>query len=438
MCAATLSADPPRVVGAVPDHGDAGVDPSLSELWISFDQDMGTGTSICGGGPTFPKITGKPRWVSTRELVVPISLETGRRYEMSINCQSFQNFRSAVGEACEITPVWFTTGAPGAVPVAPAAVTPEDNAPALSVLLAAIAERYSYRDRVVQDWAAAFAPRREEIVTAHTRAGFARAAARVLGEARDVHITLSVNGAGFPTFRPGVTPNADPALIGKSVPGFIRRSQVVATGIFEDGVAYLQIDGWPSDSAALLPAHDFLTEHADAPGMIIDVRFNGGGDEVSARRFAGRFAPARAVYSRNRVRDADRDDGWTAVFDRTVGPEDSADPKTGAMPRPCRAPAAVLIGPACMSSNESFVLMMKHGAGAALVGAATFGSSGNPREVELGNGVRVRLPTWEDMLPDGTVLEGRGVAPDVPAVFTGEGGDEVIRAARENLRGRLK
>ncbi|MGB7160932.1 MAG: hypothetical protein WBD40_22915 [Tepidisphaeraceae bacterium] len=32
---------------------------------------------------------------------------------------------------------------------------------------------------------------------------------------------------------------------------------------------------------------------------------------------------------------------------------------------------------------------------------------------QLGNGVTVYLSSWEDQLPDGTLLEGRGVRPDV-------------------------
>src|SRR5690606_38446928 len=87
---------PPRVVEAVPDHADAGVDPGLKELRITFDQDMQQGGfSLCGGGPTFPKITERPRWEGARTLVVPVSLEAGKRYELSVNCPSARNFRSA-------------------------------------------------------------------------------------------------------------------------------------------------------------------------------------------------------------------------------------------------------------------------------------------------------------------------------------------------------
>ena len=99
----------------------------------------------------------------------------------------------------------------------------------------------------------------------------------------------------------------------------------------------------------------------------------------------------------------------------------------------------MLIGPKVGSSAESFVLMMKHGAKARLIGDVTKGSSGRPIEHQLGNGVTVYLPSWEDELPDGTALEGRGVRPDTivktkPADF--EKADPVLEAALKYLRGK--
>ena len=56
------AADEPRVIKAVPEDGAVDVDPGLEEIRIEFDQDMDTGIgwSICGGGPSFPKIIGRP------------------------------------------------------------------------------------------------------------------------------------------------------------------------------------------------------------------------------------------------------------------------------------------------------------------------------------------------------------------------------------------
>ena len=94
-----------------------------------------------------------------------------------------------------------------------------------------------------------------------------------------------------------------------------------------------------------------------------------------------------------------------------------------------------LMGPANLSSNEAFLLMMR-AAGSKLIGQRSAGSSGNPQPHELGNGVTVFLPSWKAMLLDGSPLEGVGVAPDVevatkPADFEKE--DPVLRAAVAEL-----
>jgi C-terminal processing protease CtpA/Prc len=71
------------------------------------------------------------------------------------------------------------------------------------------------------------------------------------------------------------------------------------------------------------------------------------------------------------------------------------------------------MGEGCMSSNESFLLMMKQVPGCKLIGEKSRGSSGNPQVTELCNGVTVMLPCWKDCLLDGTCFEGKGISPDI-------------------------
>lgn len=419
---AAAFAEPPRVIRMVPDHGDSGVDPTLTEIRIEFDQDMAVDSqSICGGGPTFPKLTGRPRWDGPRAVIVPVALEPGKPYNLGVNCASFRNFKNVKGEPAEITVLSFDTGMLGAPPVA--SLDRDTNGRAINALRGAIDTNYSYRDLRVKNWDAAFNGAREAMLSATSRAQFARAAAAMLAGAADPHMALSVGRARFATFRVDRPANVDPPLIPQVVPEWRSLNRVVSTGRFEDGIAYLSISAWPGDEASLAPAHEFL-DGLDAKGLILDVRGNGGGDELAARRIAARFTSVSAVYSRNRTRDGAG--GWTRVFDRTVEPSDK--------PR-FAGRVAVLTGPACMSSNESFLLMMRHGAKATLVGEASYGSSGNPKPVDLGNGVTIVLPSWEDQEPDGTILEGRGVQPDVPASLGAEPfQDGILEAALAVLR----
>ncbi len=422
VLASLASAEPPRIVRMTPDHGDVGVDPALKQVRFEFDQDMAvTGASICGGGARFPKLTGKPKWESPRILVLPVELEAGHAYDMSLNCPAAQNTKSVKGEAAEITPLSFRTGAAGEPP--PASLTREVNEKAIDTLRKAIDLRYSYRDLRVHDWDALWGQNREAMSAATSRAGFARAACRMLTAAGDVHVTLAVGEARFATLRAGIHPNVDVGLLGQIVPGYQRANDWVATGRFEDGTAYLSISGWPAEEAPLAPAHALL-DTLDARALILDVRANGGGDEPAAQRFASRFARESAVYSRHRYRDGEG--GWGPVLDRVIEPSTR---------KHFDGPVVVLMGQGCVSSNESFLCMMRYGAHAKLVGEPSYGSSGNPKPIDLGNGVTIYLPSWEDQLPDDSILEGRGVQPDVNALLgSAPAQDGVLEAALGMLR----
>ena len=97
---------PPQIVEISPDIGDRDVDPALTELRVTFDQDMGAGCSWTGGGENFPELTGKPAWTNTRTCVLPVTLKPGHDYRLGLNNPNFKNFQSANGVPLE--PVVFT------------------------------------------------------------------------------------------------------------------------------------------------------------------------------------------------------------------------------------------------------------------------------------------------------------------------------------------
>lgn len=397
-------AAPPRVISATPDNADLGVDPAMTQLRIQFDQDMDpSGRSICGGGPSFPRINGTPTWIDSRTIAITVALEPGKTYALSVNCTAARNFANTKGESAESYPISFTTRK--ADEPAPA-LTAEEAAKAAATLRKAIDNRYSYRDLRKVDWDKAFADHKDALESARTPSAFARAAAKLLAVAGDMHVTVRVGDMVLGTHRAAAPSNVDLTLLSKIVKEWKRPSNRIATGTI-DGIPYLLIGDWSGAAKEYEPAFDFIKQHQAAPAMIIDVRTNSGGDELLARSVAGCFADKPIVYSRNKSRDASLPGGWTEVLDRTLTP-------TPDRPR-FAGPLVVLIGKQCMSSNESFIAMLKHGAsgGATLIGDSTYGSSGNPRPVELCPNVRVLLPTWIDLLPDGTPLEGKGVSPDI-------------------------
>ena len=112
IAAGTCIADAPRVVKATPDDGDQKVDPKLDLLVVEFDQDMDTGgQSLCGIQKA--DVAGEPRWKGKRVFEIPIKLKPSQKYQWSVNCPSFRNFKSEDGESAVIYPLRFKTAAAG-------------------------------------------------------------------------------------------------------------------------------------------------------------------------------------------------------------------------------------------------------------------------------------------------------------------------------------
>lgn len=70
---------------------------------------------------------------------------------------------------------------------------------------------------------------------------------------------------------------------------------------------------------------------------------------------------------------------------------------------------------------------------ATLIGETTAGSSGQPHNIDLGDGFRTWIGAKRESFPDGSAFEGVGIAPDVEviqlAVDLREGRDRVLNGA---------
>ncbi len=187
-------AGPPTVVRAAPDDGDTDVDPGLDEIRIEFDSDMSSGGySFCRGAES-PKFVGKPRWRTRRVVFIAVRLEPNRSYAFSVNCPSLQSFRGSAGESATPYPIRFTTGDAGGGTTG-GSLDEASNREAVESLRRAIDEHYSYLELRQVDWDAQFQRLESKLVAASTPEEFARAAARLLAPAKDVHIWLQAGGA---------------------------------------------------------------------------------------------------------------------------------------------------------------------------------------------------------------------------------------------------
>lgn len=423
ILSAPAIAAPPTVIRTVPVNGDQNVDPALAELLVEFDQDMEPGGySWTGGGETFPKMMGKPRWTSPRICVLPVQLQPGHEYVVGINSARYRNFRSKSGESATPVPINFRTrggSAPATVPTA------EQHRLAVAELRKLIDESYSYRDLRGVDWNNQFRDHEAAMLGASSAEDFARKAAEMLKAAGDLHVFLEVDGNRIGTTGRALDPNFSPDALARTIPTVEKINNVVAVGEVEGRIGYILIASWEASRAEELEAAaEALSRFAGFSGLVIDVRPNSGGSEPLAQQFVGPLIDSRKVYAKHVTRDPSQPGGWTKVFERTIEPAVGGPKFKGRV--------AVLMGRKNMSSAEAFLLMMRQVPGCRSFGESSFGSSGNPQPHPLPNGVTVYLPSWKAMTADGKEFEGKGIEPDVtikttPADFRDR--DPVLEAA---------
>ncbi len=407
----------PRVIATIPPSGERNVDPGTSVVEVRFDRPMSrSGWSWCGGGGDYPELTGRPRFADDVTARLPVKLQPEHTYRIRINCSSGQNFRSSEGVPAPSTPLRFTTG-PGDkfIPAHPG------NFAAWNELKELLRQRYSHFGRLGIDWEAQFDEAQEWILRAPTEHEWAGRIAFFLEQARDPHLYLLLaDGTRFSTWTDANPPNVNPRAVRAMIPGIVQANPLVEWARSGD-FGYIAVKSW-DNSQGFMDAIDPVMERlADARIIIIDVRENGGGDETQAKRLAEWFVDGGKVYETHRFRDPESRDGWTSTSTRVVVGN----------PPPRRTNARVLLlqGPACLSSNESFIAMMRVSPNCTTIGGTTGGSSANPGRFPLPNGVTLVLPRWEARLPDGSPLEGVGIPPDVPVDGRFERRDPVLEEA---------
>jgi hypothetical protein len=221
--------------------------------------------------------------------------------------------------------------------------------------------------------------------------------------------------------------------------------------MLEGGIGYLRLAEMAGEASAVLEAQEWMTRFTNAPGIIIDVRGNGGGTRdltralvpVLTKRGEGPRVCAAAVYRLRPGQRADAPEGylagrsmfpaaatrWTAEeraaierFAERFRPEVAPDPAafsawhyfvSGAGTGTGR-PVVVLMDEGCFSATDVFLASVKGLPGVTLVGQPSSGGSGYTDTIALEHsGMRLRLSTMASFTRDGRLFDGRGIAPDV-------------------------
>lgn len=96
----TVAGMPPVVVQTEPQAGKTDVDPSLSEIKVTFSKPMqdGNWAFVQINKQHYPQTTGRPHYLEDgKTCVLPVKLEPGKCYVLWINKEPYSSFMDAAG-----------------------------------------------------------------------------------------------------------------------------------------------------------------------------------------------------------------------------------------------------------------------------------------------------------------------------------------------------
>ncbi|GAB5535031.1 MAG: S41 family peptidase [Rubricoccaceae bacterium] len=181
-------------------------------------------------------------------------------------------------------------------------------------------------------------------------------------------------------------------------------------------IAHVQLNTFGSPEAADQFEARF-DEIAQADGLILDVRNNGGGnsgvgyrvlcaltdaDSIPTSGWRTRlYRPAYRAWGQSESTDGDPTGGWGCNDDHHF---------TG--------PVAILTSPRTFSAAEDFAVAFDLMDAGPIVGEPTGGSTGQPLFFRLPGGGSARVTSKRDSYPDGRDFVGTGVLPDIAVTPT--------------------
>lgn len=186
---------------------------------------------------------------------------------------------------------------------------------------------------------------------------------------------------------------------------------------FPDHVVWVRLNSFADPDVARAFDRAFPT-FAGVQGVILDLRDHdgAGGGRETGYRILGRLVARPLVTSRWRTtqyrpayRGLDMPDSSGAWFD---APPDTMPPRRD-LPA-FAGPVAVLASLRTAGAAEDLLVAFRNAGRGPIVGEPSAGSAGQVSEFRLFKDWRLRLTVTRDAFPDGTEIQGAGIAPEMP------------------------
>ncbi len=211
---------------------------------------------------------------------------------------------------------------------------------------------------------------------------------------------------------------------------------LVETRMISGRIAYLRVASFDDEKVVEeVNAELDRLDLSRVQGMILDLRYNMGGDDRFAYPIVSRLVDKPVLASTWRTPEyhpayASWGKPEKPLQGDTVRIEPAAGKRYG-------GPLVILTGPNTMSTSEDFIVPLDYSGRALIVGEPTAGTTGNPVNVRLPGGAILRVCSLWSTYPDGREFVGRGIEPDVRVGPTlagiRAGRDEVLEKAVEVL-----
>ncbi|MEM7305741.1 MAG: S41 family peptidase [Planctomycetota bacterium] len=282
---------------------------------------------------------------------------------------------------------------------------------------ALFSEHYAFFELRGVDWPQATARAREALGSAPDAATVFRSMGELIELLDDGHCSIEAPEDLWVSGRPDPDPDAEdrPSKFRRLVDRRYLKGEYVracrgrlTAGWVEDEIGYLRLDGMWGGRRKLQRGLDrAFDELAGARALIVDVRFNGGGDDRYGFKLSRRLIEERVLAVTKAVRSDPRDPAQcVAAGEFHLAPSD----------RPgFRGPVALLVSRYTLSAAEVFGMsLLERKGGLTVIGEPSGGALSDVLETELPNGWLVGLSNEVYRTADGRCFEHIGLPVDVP------------------------